>query len=170
MATLAGTGIMQAFSRLAPRVQANWSIIQGVATRGGTIAEAQSLVRLTGQAGIRRQDIARGLQVGRGVMEQANNFKNVRRDLSPNTREWLVRPSKTRQGLQYVSDFKVTWTDSQGREGTSWLTVETSNPDLSREQWEDMARAGWEAGNEGRNYAGITFVSAMPGDNPRRTS
>ena len=160
--------VMVAFSRLAPRVQANWSILQGVASRGGTIAEAQSLIRATGQAGIRRQDIARGLQVGRGVMEQASNFKNVRLDRSPDVSRWMVRPSATSQGRQFVTDYEIEWVDAQGRTGKSYLTVESDNPGLLREQWDEMARKGWEDGRAANRYAGVTFVSATPANNPRR--
>ena len=164
-------GLLPAFSTLAPRVRANWGIIQAGVSRGLGRNAINDLVRLTGQEGLRLQDIGKGIRVAKGVFETATGFKNVRRDRAPNVSQWLYREKPHADRLNYASDMKIEWEDARGNKGTTWLTVDTNEPGWSREQWEDEARKAFEEDQKG-NYLpeGRTILQGgiSPGDQPRR--
>jgi len=162
-------GLMPAFSTLSPRVRANWGIIQSGVSRGLGRDAINDLIRLTGQEGIRLQDIGKGIRTAKGVFDTATGFKTVRRDRAPNVSQWLYRDRLHPDRRDYASDMKVQWTDARGNKGTTWLTVETNEPGWSRAQWEDEARKAFEVDKEG-DYAsqGRTITEISPGDSPRR--
>jgi len=163
--------VMLSFSRLAPRVQQNWQIIQSGVSRGMGRDAINNLIRLTGQEGIRLQDIGRGIRVAKGQFDTATGFKTVRRDRAPNVSQWLYRDRPNADRLDYASDMKIEWEDAQGNKGTTWLTIDTDEPGWSREQWEEEARKAFEQDKEG-NYLpqGRTIIEGgiSPGDQPRR--
>ena len=161
--------VMPAFGTLSTRVQQNWQIIQGGVNRGLGRNAINDLVRLTGQEGIRLQDIGKGIRVAKGVMDTATGFKNVRRDRAPNVSRWLYKDRPHADRRNYASDMKVEWTDSQGNKGETWLTVETNEPGWSRGQWEDEAQKAFEVDKEGDYTSqGRTITGISPGDSPRR--
>jgi len=117
---------------------------------------------------LRNKDIGKAVRVAKGIFEDANNFKAVRRDRRPDVMNWKVVPGKIRDDNQFVSDFEITWLDANGNEGKSVLTVSTNNAYLTREDWEDLAREAWEVGREEEKYQGLTFMSVAPAERPRR--
>ena len=99
--------VMLSFSRLAPRVQQNWQIIQSGVSRGMGRDAINNLIRLTGQEGLRLQDIGRGIRVAKGQFDTATGFKTVRRDRAPNVSQWLYRDRPNPDRLNYASDMKM---------------------------------------------------------------
>lgn len=72
-----------ALAVLAPRVQSNIGLIRGGVNRGMSSTQIQSLIRSTGQAGIRRTDLLAGIRQVQGITESANRIRSVRRDRFP---------------------------------------------------------------------------------------
>ena len=164
-------GLLPAFSTLAPRVRANWGIIQSGVSRGLGRDAINDLIRLTGQEGIRLQDIGKGIRTAKGVFETATGFKTVRRDRAPNVSQWLYKDRPHADRLNYASDMKIEWEDAEGKKGTTWLTVETNEAGWSRAQWEEEARKAFERDKEGDYLPkGRTILEGgiSPGDQPRR--
>ena len=162
-------GLLPAFSTLSVRVRQNWGIIQGGVSRGMGRDAINSLIRATGQQGIRLQDIGKGIRTAKGVFETATGFKTVRRDRAPNVSQWLYKDRPTPDRLDYASDMKIEWQDAQGNKGTTWLTVDTNEPGWSREQWEEEARTAFDQDRRNRySSQGRTIIGISPGDQPRR--
>lgn len=70
-------------ARLPIRVAQNIGIIRGGVARGMSSEAIQGLIRGTGQAGIRRQDLLQGIRHVRGIEESGTRISNVGLDRFP---------------------------------------------------------------------------------------
>lgn len=72
-----------AATRLTARVQSNIGLIRAGVNQGLSSNAIQGLIRSTGQAGIRRQDLLEGMRHVSGIAESATRIRSVRLDRLP---------------------------------------------------------------------------------------
>lgn len=70
-------------TRLAVRVQSNIGIIRAGVSRGLSSSGIQSLIRSTGQAGLRRTDLLAGMRHVQGIESSASRIRSVTLDRFP---------------------------------------------------------------------------------------
>ena len=155
-----------AFGSLATRVRQNYNIIRTGTERGLNDKAINELIRGTGQRGIRKQDILRGMSFVRTGTQQANTMRFTRKDRRPNYEQFRSFVPR-RSPNKYLIEYKVEWRNpNTGELGESYITVGTDDR-LTMAELDKAAADAWDKGQEDEKYAGKVEVLLFP-DGRRR--
>lgn len=123
---------------LASRAQSNIGLIRAGVSRGMTSTQIQGLIRATGQAGIRRQDLLEGIRHVQGRVQSGTRIQNTRRDRFPDPRR--IEPAKGVMLRNFSYDVRVSGFDPEtGVPKDVFITIR-SDENLRLGDIQDMAQ------------------------------
>ena len=152
---------------LSTRVQSNMAIIRAGVAQGLTQKGIQGLIEQTGQRGIRKTDLLKGMRYAKGVQDTGPYLRSIRRDRRPN-------PARLPQSIApmtraYRFEVRIDGTNpvTNARE-SNYVTVRTDNL-LTPEELEREAERLWTEGRSRREERYVmVFGSAIMETGARR--
>ena len=140
--------MVSALVALSTRVQSNMAIIRGGVSRGLTSTQIQGLITQTGQTGLRRIDLLKGIRYAKGVQDTGPYLRSVRRDLRPNPAR--LPTSIAPMTRAYRFEVRIDGTNPlTGAKESNYVTVRTDNL-LTPEELEAEAERLWNEGQSRR--------------------
>ncbi|MAH49990.1 hypothetical protein CMI37_29495 [Candidatus Pacearchaeota archaeon] len=140
--------MVSALIALSTRVQSNMAIIRGGVSRGLTSKQIQGLITQTGQTGVRRTDLLKGIRYAKGVQDTGPYLRSIRRDLRPNPAR--LPTSIAPMTRKYRFEVRIDGTNPLTRTQEShYVTVRSDNL-LTPEEIENEAERLWNTGQSRR--------------------
>ena len=93
--------------RLSPRVQSNIGLIRAGINRGLTSTQIQSLIKATGQPGLRRTDLLSGMRYAKGIQEAGFRIRSVTLDRFPDPSRIPVAKGRILRNFSYEVRFSA---------------------------------------------------------------